>query len=186
MPTIINIRILPSTIPKKLNKYNKKLCTVTNDDCITIPNPVTDNGGITATEIAIPVIVSGTFGLLYAYAPARPLRNATRKNNKLGSKRDAISALITGARPSRDELIIPTKAPVPMAKSTPNAVADNESTIRLVLKTIVESARSNIGVVSGATTIAPIIMLTLFNSNPNAARADDNPVKKKKFSEGLE
>lgn len=186
MPTIINVSTLPSTIPKKLNKYKRKLCETTMRDCITMPSPVTASGGMTATEMAMPVIASGTFGLLYAYAPATPLKKATRKKSKLGSRRDTISAFTSGMRPSKNVLTRPINAPVIIANSAPNADATSDIIIRLARKIMIDRARSNIGVVSGATTIAPITTLELFRSNPSAASADDSDVRKKKLNEGRE
>ena len=65
-PSEINMMILPKQIPRRLNKYNTKLCSARKKLFNAIPMPVTARGGINATEIAIPVIALSTSGFAYA------------------------------------------------------------------------------------------------------------------------
>ena len=78
-------------MPDKLKRYSIKLSCERFNCCIDIPNPVTASGGTNATDIAIPVIELSTFGFAYAYAPAIPLNNATRKNKRFECVLESIS-----------------------------------------------------------------------------------------------
>ncbi len=69
--------------------------------------------------------------------------------------------------------------------SVPNSMDRRDSSIPFGLKIIRCSEKPKIGVISGATTIPPIITAVLSSISPNDTIADESVIRTKKFLEGL-
>lgn len=179
-PIYKNSIILPRQIPKRLIPYKEALPWRSSQFRKNILIPETQSGGISATAMAIPATEASTSGLAYAYAPAIPLRRAIKKNNMLGVARDEISAvsvIVFGStKNTRAVVIIVTQKPNVDPAIKRNAVLY----IRRTLLVIRESEKPKIGVISGATTMAPIIIAVLFNKSPMVAMAEERVISRKK------
>jgi len=179
-PIYKNSIILPRQIPKRLRPYKEMLPCKSSKFLKNTLIPETQSGGISATAMAIPATEASTSGLAYAYAPAIPLRRAIKKNNMFGTALDEISAVsvtVFGSmRNTRAVVIIVTQKPKVDPEIKRNAVLY----IRRTLLVISEREKPKIGVISGATTIAPIIMAVLFNKSPIVAIAEERVISRKK------
>ena len=132
--------------------------------------PIAATGGLSAVAIATPGSAGLTRSSIIASTPAKPASAATKRSIRVGwvcASNDGVGSPQNGISPSRYVSTTPTSAP---PNSAISAVRRSRRSLRMR-----PSDTPMIGVISGATTFAPIKVASLPMIRANPAISSETP-----------